>query len=120
MVRPDGAVIGAERARRGLRPQLPRQGTVGVVRRDAARIRNSVGPAVTMIGLDFGIFLGGVLIVEQVFGWPGIGQQAWNAISANDIPVVLGHRHRRRDRGRDLQPCADIANALLDPRIKYA
>ncbi len=53
-------------------------------------LRNSAGPAITMIGLDFGIFLGGVLIVEQVFGWPGIGQQMWNAISANDIPVVMG------------------------------
>ena len=81
--------------------------------------RNSIGPAVTMIGLDFGIFLGGVLIVEQVFGWPGIGQQAWNAISANDIPVVLGTVVVAATAVVIFNLCADIANALLDPRIKY-
>ena len=59
--------------------------------------------------LDFGIFLGGVLIVEQVFGWPGIGQQAWNAISANDIPVARD-RDRCGDRcGESSTFCADIA-----------
>jgi peptide/nickel transport system permease protein len=81
--------------------------------------RNSIGPAVTMIGLDFGIFLGGVLIVEQVFGWPGIGQQAWNAISANDIPVVLGTVIVAATAVVIFNLVADIANALLDPRIKY-
>jgi peptide/nickel transport system permease protein len=81
--------------------------------------RNSIGPAVTMIGLDFGIFLGGVLIVEQVFGWPGIGQQAWNAISANDIPVVLGTVIVAATAVVIFNLFADVANALLDPRIKY-
>jgi peptide/nickel transport system permease protein len=81
--------------------------------------RNSVGPAVTMIGLDFGIFLGGVLVVEQVFGWPGIGQQAWNAISANDIPVVLGTVIVAATAVVTFNLVADIVNALLDPRIKY-
>jgi peptide/nickel transport system permease protein len=83
-------------------------------------MRNSVGPAVTMIGLDFGIFLGGVLVVEQVFGWPGIGQQAWNAITANDIPVVLGTVIVAATAVVIFNLVADIANALLDPRIKYS
>ncbi len=83
-------------------------------------LRNSVGPAVTMIGLDFGIFLGGVLVVEQVFGWPGIGQQAWNAITANDIPVVLGTVIVAATAVVIFNLLADIANALLDPRIRYA
>ena len=73
-----------------------------------------------MIGLDFGIFLGGVLIVEQVFGWPGIGQQTWNAISANDIPVVLGTVIVAATAVVIFNLCADIVNALLDPRIKYS
>jgi peptide/nickel transport system permease protein len=81
--------------------------------------RNSIGPAVTMIGLDFGIFLGGVLVVEQVFGWPGIGQQAWNAIQANDIPVVLGTVIVAAVAVVIFNLLADIANAFLDPRIKY-
>ena len=83
-------------------------------------LRNSAGPAITMIGLDFGIFLGGVLIVEQVFGWPGIGQQTWNAISANDIPVVMGTVIVAATAVVIFNLCADIANALLDPRIKYS
>ncbi|HEY6397998.1 MAG TPA: ABC transporter permease [Solirubrobacteraceae bacterium] len=82
--------------------------------------RNSIGPAITMVGLDFGIFLGGVLVVEQVFGWPGIGQQAWNAISANDIPVVLGTVIVATTAVVIFNLIADIANALLDPRIRYA
>lgn len=89
-----------------------------VVRRHV--LRNSVGPAVTMIGLDFGIFLGGVLVVEQVFGWPGIGQQAWNAITANDIPVVLGTVIVAATAVVIFNLVADTVNALLDPRIKYA
>jgi peptide/nickel transport system permease protein len=82
-------------------------------------LRNSAGPAITMIGLDFGIFLGGVLVVEQVFGWPGIGQQMWNAISANDIPVVMGTVIVAATGVVLFNLAADIANAFLDPRIKY-
>lgn len=82
--------------------------------------RNAAGPAIIMIGLDFGIFLGGVLVVEQVFGWPGIGQQAWNAISANDIPVVLGTVVVAATAVVIFNLVADIANALLDPRIRYS
>jgi peptide/nickel transport system permease protein len=83
-------------------------------------LRNAAGPAITMIGLDFGIFLGGVLVVEQVFGWPGIGQQAWNAITANDIPVVLGTVIVAATAVVIFNLVADIANAFLDPRIRYA
>ncbi|HZO77327.1 MAG TPA: ABC transporter permease [Solirubrobacteraceae bacterium] len=82
--------------------------------------RNSIGPAITMLGLDFGIFLGGVLVVEQVFGWPGIGQQAWNAITANDIPVVLGTVIVATTAVVIFNLLADVANAVLDPRIRYA
>jgi peptide/nickel transport system permease protein len=82
-------------------------------------LRNSAGTAITMIGLDFGIFLGGVLVVEQVFGWPGIGQQMWNAISANDIPVVMGTVIVAATGVVLFNLGADILNAFLDPRIKY-
>jgi peptide/nickel transport system permease protein len=83
-------------------------------------LRNSAGPAITMIGLDFGIFLGGVLVIEQVFGWPGIGQQMWNAISANDIPVVMGTVIVAATAVVVFNLVADVVNAFLDPRIKYS
>lgn len=45
---------------------------------------------VTQIGMDLGYFMAGVVVVETVFGWPGIGLQAWTAIQALDVPLVIG------------------------------
>jgi ABC-type dipeptide/oligopeptide/nickel transport system permease component len=45
---------------------------------------------VTQIGMDLGYFMAGVVVVEAVFGWPGIGMQAWTAIQALDEPLILG------------------------------
>jgi peptide/nickel transport system permease protein len=53
-------------------------------------LRNALGPIVTMLGLDLAYFLGGVLVVETVFGWPGIGLLSWQAISYQDIPMIMG------------------------------
>ena len=43
-----------------------------------------------MIGIDIGLFMGGIVVVESVFGWPGIGQLAWQAIQRVDIPIIMG------------------------------
>nr|WP_255556672.1 ABC transporter permease [Sodalis sp. dw_96] len=51
---------------------------------------NAILPLIPMIGIDIGIFLGGLVVVESVFGWPGIGQLAWQAIQQVDIPVIVG------------------------------
>jgi peptide/nickel transport system permease protein len=51
---------------------------------------NALLPVVTQIGLDLGNLLSGVLIVEVVFGWPGIGNWAWSAVQNLDYPIVLG------------------------------
>ncbi len=64
-------------------------------------------PIIAMIGLDIGIFMSGVVVVENVFGWPGIGQLMWQAIQSLDIPIIMGvttvaavlHRPRQ-SRGR--------------------
>ena len=53
-------------------------------------LRNAILPVVAMIGLDIGIFMSGVVVVESVFGWPGIGQLAWLAIQRIDIPIIMG------------------------------
>lgn len=45
---------------------------------------------ITQIGMDAGYFMAGVVVVETVFGWPGIGLQAWTAIKALDVPLVMG------------------------------
>jgi peptide/nickel transport system permease protein len=53
-------------------------------------LRNGILPIIAMVGLDIGIFMAGAVVVESVFGWPGIGQMAWQAIQMVDIPVIMG------------------------------
>ena len=52
-------------------------------------LRNALLPVVAMVGLDIGTFMGGAVVVESVYGWPGIGQLAWQAIQRLDIPIDL-------------------------------
>lgn len=52
--------------------------------------RNAVGPLLSMIGMDFGAFLGGIVVIEVVFGWPGIGRLAWEAVQNLDGPMIMG------------------------------
>ncbi len=53
-------------------------------------LRNCLIPLLTFVGLQFGDLLGGVVIVERVFNWPGMGSLAFDAISARDYPVLQG------------------------------
>ena len=53
-------------------------------------LRNAILPVIAMIGLDIGIFMAGAVVVESVYGWPGIGQMAWQAIQMVDIPLIMG------------------------------
>ncbi|MBI1416023.1 MAG: ABC transporter permease subunit [Limimaricola sp.] len=79
---------------------------------------NAILPVIAMIGIDIGIFMGGVVVVESVFGWPGIGQLAWQAIQRVDIPIIMGVTL--------VSACAIVAGNLIadliapaiDPRIR--
>ncbi len=53
-------------------------------------LKNAVGPLLSMIGMDFGAFLGGIVVIEAVFGWPGIGRLAWEAVQNLDGPMIMG------------------------------
>jgi peptide/nickel transport system permease protein len=83
-------------------------------------LRNAISPLITMIALDFGVFLGGVLVIEKVFAWPGIGLQAWQAIQFNDVPMVMGTVLIAAFFITMLNLVADVVNAYVDPRIRYA
>jgi peptide/nickel transport system permease protein len=83
-------------------------------------MRNALAPIVAMIALDFGAFFGGVLIIEKVFAWPGIGQAAWQAIRFNDQPMVIGTVLVAAFFVTAFNLCADVVNAWIDPRIRYA
>lgn len=79
---------------------------------------NAILPVVAMIGIDIGLFMSGIVVVESVFGWPGIGQLAWQAIQRVDIPIIMGVTL--------VSACAivlgnllaDIVAPFIDPRIK--
>ncbi len=51
---------------------------------------NALLPIIAMIGIDIGQFMSGVVVVEAVYGWPGIGQLAWQAIQQVDMPIIMG------------------------------
>ncbi|MBM4465866.1 MAG: ABC transporter permease, partial [Chloroflexi bacterium] len=53
-------------------------------------LRNALIPTVTVVGLQVGVLLGGNMIVETVFGWPGLGRLVVRAIFARDFPLVQG------------------------------
>ncbi len=80
---------------------------------------NSFNVLLTQLGLDIGFFLSGVLLIEVPFSWPGIGRQAWEAITNLDIPLVLGTVLFGAVAILVANIVVDIAYAFLDPRIRH-
>jgi ABC-type dipeptide/oligopeptide/nickel transport system permease component len=81
--------------------------------------RNAMRPVVTMFGMDLGYSLGGLLVIEQVFGWPGIGVQAWQAVQNQDIPMIMGTVLFASLLIVAANLAIDLLYPLLDPRITY-
>lgn len=81
-------------------------------------LRNSAIPLVTYIGLQFGGLIGGIVIVERVFNWPGMGTLAFDAISARDYPVLQGSITVLALFIVLINLLVDIAYGLIDPRIR--
>ena len=79
---------------------------------------NAILPIVAMIGIDVGVFMGGIVVVESVFGWPGIGQLAWQAIQRVDIPIIMGVTLVSAFAIVLGNLLADIIAPFIDPRIK--
>jgi peptide/nickel transport system permease protein len=79
---------------------------------------NAILPIIAMIGIDIGVFMGGIVVVESVFGWPGIGQLAWQAIQRVDIPIIMGVTLVSATAIVLGNLLADIISPMIDPRIK--
>jgi peptide/nickel transport system permease protein len=79
---------------------------------------NALLPIVAMIGIDIGLFMSGIVVVESVFGWPGIGQLAWQAIQRIDIPIIMGVTLVSAFAIVVGNLVADLIAPLIDPRIK--
>lgn len=83
-------------------------------------LKNALLPILTVVSFQFGFLLGGAVLTETVFNWPGVGLALYNAISFRDYPMVQG--------GVLVVACAfvlvnlltDLLYALIDPRIKYS
>lgn len=80
-------------------------------------LRNCLIPLLTFFGLQFGDLLGGVVIVERVFNWPGIGSLAFDAISSRDYPVLQGVITVMALLIVTTNLLIDVAYGIIDPRI---
>ena len=81
-------------------------------------LRNAILPIVAMVGIDIGLYMQGVVVVEAVFGWPGIGQLAFQAIQRVDIPVIMAVTLVAAVGIVIGNLLADIATSFVDPRVR--
>ncbi|MEA5135787.1 MAG: ABC transporter permease [Candidatus Fimivivens sp.] len=87
-----------------------------VIRKHA--LRNALIPVVTVVGLQFGHMLGGAVLTETVFSWPGVGRLMVDSIKSKDTPMVLGCIVLVTICFSLVNLVIDIAYAFIDPRIK--
>jgi peptide/nickel transport system permease protein len=83
-------------------------------------LRNAWMPVVTMLGLEFGFLLSGVVVVETVFSWPGVGRLVFNAINQKDIPLVQTSVVIFALVFVLLNLLVDMIYARLDPRVRLS
>jgi peptide/nickel transport system permease protein len=82
-------------------------------------LKNASLPIVTVVGLDLPFLLGGALITERIFAWPGMGRLFLDHVSRGDTPVVMGIMMLIAIAVVIFQILTDIVYAWLDPRIRY-
>ena len=83
-------------------------------------LRNALAPAVAVLSLDVGYLLGGILVVEEVFAWPGLGRLLIYAVQNRDLPLMQAATLVMAATYTLTNLAADIAIALLDPRVHFA
>jgi peptide/nickel transport system permease protein len=81
-------------------------------------LRSSLTPVVSQLGVDLGALLGGAIVTEVVFGLPGLGREAVQAISTQDLPVIMGITILSAVLVLVANLAVDVAHALLDPRVR--
>ena len=96
---------------KGLRESL-------LVRRHA--LKNALLPVLTVIGLQMGSLLGGAVITETIFSWPGIGFQLYRGIALRDVPLVQGAALVVAASFVLINLLVDLLYSYLDPRIRYS
>lgn len=129
-------VLAAVMARLGVGLKLTRTAVLEVLGQDFVRtarskgltravviyrhvLKNAAIPIITTLGIQFGALLGGTVIVEVVFGWPGIGRYAVGAIDAFDFPAIMSVTVVIAMIFLVVNLLVDMLYVWLDPRIKY-
>ena len=82
-------------------------------------LRNALPPVVTVIGLQFGQLLGGAILTETVFGWPGLGRLLVDSIFARDYPMVQGLVIVFAAMFAFVNLLVDLTYERIDPRVRY-
>lgn len=83
-------------------------------------LKNALIPVITLIGLQIGAMLGGTVIIETVFAWPGVGRLVVTSIGAKDFPVVQAGVVVLASSFVIVNTIVDLTYALIDPRIRYS
>ena len=81
-------------------------------------LRNALGPAATLLAIDLGTLLGGAMITEIVFSWPGLGRMTYFAVRDRDVPLVTGIVLVLVTVFIVINTLVDIVYGVLDPRIR--
>jgi peptide/nickel transport system permease protein len=81
--------------------------------------RNALLPLLTMAAIVYGYLLGGVVLVENIFAWPGLGRYVYNAITSSDYPAVQGFILYATTIYVLLFLIVDVLYSVIDPRVRY-
>lgn len=83
-------------------------------------VRNALIPVLTITGIQLATILGGVIVVEVVFAWPGLGRLVYNAVAARDYPVIQGAVLLMAALFLLINLVVDVLYAVVDPRIRLS
>jgi peptide/nickel transport system permease protein len=81
--------------------------------------KNSLIPTVTIAGLSLGELLGGAILTETIFAWPGMGKYVVDSINSLDFPAIMGFTLVASTAYVAINLCVDVLYAFLNPRIRY-
>jgi peptide/nickel transport system permease protein len=82
-------------------------------------LRNAMLPTVTVIGLQFGLLMGGAVLTETIFGWPGVGQATLDSVNRRDYAMIQGVVLYGATFFVLVNLLVDVLYAVLDPRVRY-
>ena len=83
-------------------------------------VRNALVPILTITGIQLATILGGVIVVEVVFAWPGLGRLVYNSVAARDYPVIQGAVLLIAVLFLAVNLVVDTLYAIVDPRIRLS